>query len=70
MYNTVTFMKDPKLDKIILKNRFATKLGRKPSHGRILCFHARFKMGISRAYDIEIKRFKSPNSSTRPGLQL
>ena len=55
-----TFMKDKKWDKFILKNIIATKLGWKPSCGRILCFHARFQTGISWASDIEIKQFKSP----------
>ena len=39
---TITFMKDSKFDKIILKNKIATKLGWKPSRGRILYFYARF----------------------------
>jgi hypothetical protein len=69
-YRTITFMKDPKLDKIVLKNRIAAKLGWKPSRERSLCFHARFQTRISWASDIEIKRFKSPNSSTRPRLKL
>jgi hypothetical protein len=34
-----------KWDKIVLKNRIATKLGWKPSCGRILCFHARYSKG-------------------------
>jgi len=46
------------------------KLGWKPSRDRILCFHARFQTGISWAFDIEIKKFKSSNSSTCPRLQL
>jgi hypothetical protein len=46
------------------------KLGWKPFRGRILCFHARFQTWISWAFDIEIKQFKSSNSSTCPRLQL
>jgi len=65
-----TFMKDKKWDKFILNNKIATKLGWKLSCGRILCFHARFQIEISWAYVIEIKQFKSPNSSTYPRLQL
>jgi hypothetical protein len=67
---TITLMKDSKWDKFILNDRIATKLGWKPSRDRILCFHARFQTGLSWACDIEIKQFKSPNSSTCPRLQI
>ena len=46
-------MKDLKWDKFVLNNKIATKLGWKPSHDKILCFHARFQIGISWASDIE-----------------
>jgi len=42
------------------------ELGLYPSRGRILDI----QMRISWAFDIEIKWFKSPNSSTRLGLKL
>jgi hypothetical protein len=67
---TTTLMKDSKWDKFILNNRIATKLGWKPSRGKILCFHARLQTGISWVSDIGIKQFKSSNSSTCPGLQI
>jgi len=67
---TTTLMEDSKWDKFVLNNRIATKLAWTPSRGRILCFHARFQIWISSASDIEIKQFKSPNSSTCPGIQL
>jgi hypothetical protein len=67
---TTTLMKDSKWDKFVLNNRIATKLGWKPSRGKILCFHARFQTEISWVFDIEIKQFKSSNSSTFPGLQI
>jgi len=67
---TTTLMKDSKWDKFVLNNRIATKLGWKPSRGKILCFHARFQTGISWVSDIGIKQFKSSNSSTCPGLQI
>jgi hypothetical protein len=65
---TITLMRDSKWDKFVLNNRIATKLGWKLSRGRILCFHARFQTGISWAFNIEIKPFKSPNSSMCSGL--
>jgi len=67
---TTTLMQDSKWDKFILNNRIATKLRWKPSRERILCFHARFQKEISWASDIEIKKFKSSNSSMCPRLQL
>jgi hypothetical protein len=70
MSRTTTLMKDSRWDKFVLNNRIATKLGWKPSRDRILCFHARFQTWISWASHIEIKQFKSPNSSMRPRLQL
>jgi hypothetical protein len=44
--------------------------GQDPSRGRISAFMLDIQTGISGVSDIEIKRFKSPNLSTRPGLQL
>jgi len=44
---TTTLMKDSKWDKFVLNNRIATKLGWKPSRGKILCFHARIQTRIS-----------------------
>jgi len=46
-------------------------LGKNPSRGQeSLLSTLDIQTGISWAFDIEIKRFKSPYSSTRPGLQL
>jgi hypothetical protein len=45
-------------------------LGKNPSHGQeSLLSTLDIQTGISWAFDIEIKRFKSLNSSTCPGLQ-
>jgi len=44
-YRNKTSMKDLEWDKIILKNRIATKLGWKPSRDRILFFHIRYSNG-------------------------
>jgi len=63
---TTTLMKDSKWDKFFLNNKIVTKLGWKPSRGRILCFHTRFQIGISWASNIEIKQFKSSNSFSVP----
>ena len=67
---TTTLMNDSKWDKFFLNNIIAAKLGWKPSRGWILCFHARFQTWISWASNIEIKQFKSLNSSTCLRLQL
>jgi hypothetical protein len=67
---TTTLMKDSKWDKFVLNNRIATKLGWKPSRGKILCFHARFQTEISWVFYIKIKQFKSSNLSMCPGLQI
>jgi len=46
-------------------------LGKNPSHSQeSLLSTLNIQMGISWAFDIEIKRFKSPNSSMCPRLQL
>jgi len=46
-------------------------LGKNPSRGQeSLLSKLDIQTGISWAFDIEIKRFKSSNSSTFPGLQL
>jgi len=46
-------------------------LGKNPSRSQeSLLSTLDIQMGISWAFDIEIKRFESPNSSTCPGLQL
>jgi len=67
---TTTLMRDSKWDKFVLNNRIATKLGWKPSRDKILCFHTRFQTEISWVSDIEIKQFKSSNSSTCFRLQI
>jgi hypothetical protein len=68
VYRSTTFMKDSKWDKFILKNRIAkTRAGTFLAAG-FSAFSLDIHMGISWAFDIEIKWFKSPNSSTRLGL--
>ena len=46
------------------------ELGLYPSRGRILCPHVRYSNGNILSSDIEIKWYKSTNSSMRLGLKL
>lgn len=71
-YRTTNLMKNPKWDKIVLKNIIANKLKLEPFSWQysLLNFTLDTPMGISWAFDIKIKWFKSPNSSTHLGLQL
>jgi len=62
---TTTFIKDSKWDKFILNNKIAAKLNWKPSRGRILCFHARFKQKY-----LELLISKSSNSKAQIYLRV
>jgi hypothetical protein len=69
-YKTTTFMKDSKWENFVLKNKIAkTRVGILLAAG-FSAFTLDIQMRISWASNIEIKRFKNPNSSTRTGLQL
>jgi hypothetical protein len=68
---STTFMKDPKWDKNLFEeqNYKQTQVGTLLTTG-FSAFTLDIQTGISWAFDIEIKGFKSPNSSTRSGLQI